>query len=475
MINKSQTNNQKKTAVFIAGIFLFFLFISLPAPARAATSTLRGWAWWGDTLKEVYFNCLDDVIGDRLDVENNLYGPPPPFGFHFYSAPCRYTNHKVEIDSQGNFSGKAWNPTKGFISFSGTTTPPDGYDSTKLNCPNCNGSNQCWACYNDTSQKVYGWARVDNDGTWLKLDSALASPTMPVKIQGCYSSVLPGYDVQPGDFVGYATSSLGNLSFNCKSEITGDMCATRDYKIFISNLTVGSLSAPNWSYAEACNSTALGATLRWCKKSGTQSAYEVIVSPTNSTTTPVCSSGKKDSIDGTQYNLPNLDSGCASLDYDEAYYWWVRLYDQYDQPTEWYQYNTNSSSSTDGNRDDNPQTFQTYKHEFPSPYFTWSPYEILVGTSTLFSATSSQYSTHGLDDYVACSGANCTYLWTVLNDPGSTISPDNKGATTSIVFSLATSTTINLVVTDSLNYYCSTSTAIRINYDLPIWREIKAK
>jgi len=473
MINKHQTSNRKETAIFIVGVFLFFLFVFIPAPVKAATSTLRGWAWWGDTLQKVYFNCLDDVIGDRLDVDYNLDSLPVPRGFHFYSSPCQYTNHKVEINSQGNFSGKAWNPTKGFISFSGTTTPPDGYGSTSSNCPaTCNSSNQCWACYDDTDQNVYGWAQVDDDGTWLKLDSAL---TPPVKIQSCGSSVWPGYGVQPGDFVGYATSSLGDLSFNCKSELGGEMCATRDYKVVIGNLTVGNLSAPNWPYSEACNSTALGATLRWCKKSGTQTAYEVIVSSTNSTTTPICYSGKKYSTNATQYNLPNLDPTCSSLNYDSAYYWWVQLYDEYDQPTGWYQYNTNSGSDTDNNLDGLNLTFQTYKHEFPSPYFTWSPYEVLVGTSTLFSATSSQYYTNlnpNTPNY--CSGANCTYLWTVLNDPGSTITPDDE-ATTSIVFSLAASTTINLVVTDSIGYYCSTSTIIRINYGLPIWREIKAR
>ncbi len=477
MTNIRTINYKNTAAIFLALGFLFFLFVFAPTRANAATSTVRGIGWWGENYQEVYFNCLDDIIGDRLDTSENLNNPPDPRGFHFYSTPCHDLVHGVYIDSNDNFSGQAWNQTKGLISFAGTTTPPDGYGSTSSNCAyTCNASNNCWACYNEATQNVYGWARVDSDGTWIRLDSGL---TPAVRLQNCdlTDSVWPGYNIQSGDFVGYGSSALGNLSFNCESEAGGSACATRNYKVYISNLTVGSLSAPNWTYAEACNSTALGATLRWCKKSGTQTAYEVTVttSSTFSTSTAICWSGKKTSDFASQYILPSAsDINCHSLDYNSNYYWWVRLYDENDAPTDWYQYNTNSGLDTDGNPDSNALTFTTYKHEFPSPYFTWSPYEVLVGTSTLFSATSSQFYTSGAPGTPQyCSGPNCQYLWTT-NDPGALITPNNT-VTTTIVFDLATGTTVTLKVTDLDNYYCSSSTLLRINYDLPLWREIKAR
>lgn len=482
MRNICQTINLKRNTIFRDGRFLLavslvvlsFSFFSA-ASVSAATSTVRGIGWFGDNYQEVYFNCLDDKIGDRLDEEGNLYNSPEPLGFHFYSEPCRDLVHGVYIDGNNNFSGKAWNPIKGLISFAGATTPPDGYGTTSSNCAyTCNASNNCWACYSEATQKIYGWARVDSDGTWIRLDSEL---TPAVSLQNCNAtSILPGNDIQSGDFVGNASSTIGSLSFNCKSELGGNTCSTRNYEVYISNLTVGNLVAPDWTYAQACNSTALGATLRWCKRSGTQTAYEVAVSTnsTLSTSTAVCWSGIKYSDFASQYNLPNSDPTCGSLAYNTNYYWWINLYDENNEPTGWYQYNTNSISSTDGNPDSNSLTFTTYKHEFPSPFFTWSPYEPKIGSSTIFSGVLSQFYTSGSPSTPqSCYGANCRYLWET--DDARAIISSTTTATTSIIFDTATGTTITLLVRDSDDYYCSTSTILRINYELPIWREIKAK
>jgi len=473
------TINFSKNAIFIVGSFLFLFMVLSARPAQAATSTLRGIGWWGDSLQEVYFNCLDDKIGDRLDVPQNLSGSglylPPNDKFHFYSLPCQDLVHGVYIDGFNNFGGQAWNPTKGLISFSGTDEPPDSWGTTSAHCVNkCNASNHCWACYNETDQRVYGFARVDSDGTWIRLDSALVPP---VKLQNCgATSVWTDPSIQPGDFVGNASGDDGNLSFNCKGEGGWDTCATRNYKVYISNLSIGSLSAPNWTYDQACNSTALGATLKWCRRSGTQTAYEIVVddSPTLSTSTATCWSGKKYSDFASQYNLPNSDPTCGSLAYNTNYYWWIRLYDETDTPTGWYQYYGNKSTDTDGNPDINPLTFTTYKHEFPTPYMVWSPYNIIIGSTTAFSATSSLFYTGGFSTATPCYGTNCSYLWSTSNAIGDVISASTS-ALTDITFNLSTSTTVTLKLTDVDNYTCSMSTSTRINYDLPIWREIKAK
>lgn len=478
------TTNKKINAIITTAGFLFLAFIAAVPRAEATTSTVRGVGWMGDTYQDVYFNCSDDIAGDRLDSTGNLYNLPAPRGFHFYVNPCQAgMQHAVYIDANGNFSGQAWNPTLGFISFAATSSavrPPS--EAPLANCPStCNSTNKCWSCYKESDQKVYGWARIDTSGEWIRLDSGL-SPA-PVSLQSCdlSASVFPGHGIQSGDFVGYAAGYSGNvnftgtLSFNCESELGGSACATRNYKVYVSNLTLGKLTAPNWTYSQAC-SNALGATLRWCKKSGTQTAYEVMVNTSNTPNpaTAVCWSGKKYSDFATQYNFPSSD--CPSLVYGTNYFWWVRAYDENDVATDWYQYNTNSISDTDGNPDGNPLTFTTFKHNFPSPYFSWDPYDPLVGSTTLFTAVASRYYTTAQPTLAqSCAGSNCSYSWSVSNATY-TISSSTT-ATTSIIFTNSVKgAVVNLALSDIDNYMCSSSTVpMEINYDLPLWREVKAK
>jgi hypothetical protein len=468
------------TAIFVTAIFAAaFLLVK---PAAAATSTVRGAAWWGSQSEYMYLDCLDDVIGDQLDVTGNLNNPPPPLGFHFTAIPCGSLIHHVYLNDNGNFSGSAWSYTKGLVSFDATTTPPDSY-AFNSSCPSpltCTLANNCWACYNETDQKVYGWARVVTDGTWIRLNTAT---TTPVKLQSwnLASSVLPGHNILPGDFVGNATTSADTLSFNCESEGGGaGNCAARSYKVYIGDLRVGHLSAPNWSYSEACSSGALRAVLHWDIKSGTQTGYEVVANSVNtlSTSTATCWSGVKSGV-AAQYAVPNADPNCTSLNYNTNYYWWVRLYDANGSSTPWYQFgvsdthNGSADTATDGNPDGNSQTFTTYKHEFPSPFFTWSPYNVLVGTTTNFTSQSRYYTTGAPTTPQNCVGSNCNYLWST--DDAEAVIGSSTAATTSIIFAHATGTRVTLNVTDVDSYVCSTSTTLLLNYDLPIWREVKAK
>ena len=470
--------------LIIAILFIASFFAS--QSAQAATSTVRGAAWWGDQYKYVYFDCLDDVTGDRLDVTGNLTTPP---GFRFYSVPCTNIVHHVSIGSNSNFFGDAWNYSLGLISFDGSGVPPDNGASVNSHCPStCNPSNSCWSCYNPTDQKVYGWARVDGTGDWLRLDSATTTPVMNQNWDYLANSVLPGHGILPGDFVGDASSSnIGWLSFNCESELGGaGNCAARPYKVYISNLQIGHLSAPNWNYSEACSEGALGAVLKWHLRSGTQAGYEVVVNDdpyfATSTGEYICWSGVKTPSVASQYIIPNTDFNCQNLDYNKNYYWWVRLYylenEEY-KPTAWYQFGTVDDhdgledEQTDDDPDSNIQTFTTYRHEFPTPFFTWSPYDVLVGTSTDFVSDSQFYSTGSPTLPQSCYGVNCRYLWTTT-DAEAVIS-NQTGATTSITFFHATGTTITLRLTDIDNYVCSMFTTLRTNYGLPIWREVKAE
>ncbi|MCX6794576.1 MAG: hypothetical protein NTY31_01055 [Candidatus Falkowbacteria bacterium] len=467
---------------FIIAI-LFIACFGVSQSARAATSTVRGAAWLGDQYKYVYFDCLDDVTGNQLDVTGNLTPP----GFLFYSVPCTNTVHHVSIDSNSNFSGDAWNYSLGLISFAGSATVPDGYGFNS-HCPNtCNSSNSCWACYDPTDQKVYGWARVDGTEDWLRLDSATTTPVMNQNWDYLANSVLPGHGILPGDFVGDASSGLGWLSFNCESEFGGaGNCAARPYKVYISNLQIGHLSAPNWNYSEACSEGALKAVLKWNIRSGAQAGYEVVVNddPSFATSTGeyICWSGVKTPSVASQYIIPNTDVNCHNLDYNKNYYWWVRLYylegEEY-KPTAWYQFgaaddhNGLLDEQTNGDPDSNIRTFTTYRHEFTEPYFTWSPLDVLVGTSTDFVSDSQFYTDASPASPQSCFGSYCDYFWSTTDAEAVISNP--TGVTTSIIFFHATGTTITLRLTDSDNYVCSMFTTLRINYGLPIWREVKAE
>jgi hypothetical protein len=489
MLSVSRKISNRRKIFWAIFVVAGFLIIRLVSSAQAATSTVRGAAWWSDEYRYIYFDCLDDLVSDQLDVAENLYAYPEPRGFHFYATPCTNLVHHVSIDNDGNFSGTAWNYSQGLISLEATTTPdaddpPDNY-AFNVNCPNtCNAGNNCWACYNESTQLIHGWARTASSGDWIRLDNATATPVALQSWDYLDDSVLPGHDVEPGDFVGYATSTLGDISFNCESEGGGaGNCATRDYKVYISNLQVGHLSAPNWSYSNACNDEARKAVLKWYLKSGTQNGYEIVVNDTNSFSTStsdyICWSGIKTPSVASQYIIPNTDPGCPALDYNTHYYWWIRLFDAEGEATEWYQYGVDDGhlgsgdEATDGNPDSDIRTFTTYAHEFPTPYFTWEPYEVLVGTTTEFTSDSYYYDSAAPAVPLGCSTSTCSYLWTT-DDVSATIS-DDTAPTTSIIFFQATGTVVNLSTTDPDSYVCSTSTTVNINYDLPLWREIKAE
>lgn len=484
-----------------------------------ADSVLSGSAWWGEDLEYIYFNCNDYETGSRLDSEGNFQDPPEPAGFKFLIGGC-VIDHQVQIDNNGNFYGSAWNHKKGMINFGGTSTPVivPNY-SFNTNCPGtCNASNNCSACYNSETQRIYGYAQVAGPSKELiELGSNLgpsASPkenNLQLKSWDMIKSTDPFYNgVNPGDFIGHASSTVNAsrspLSFNCLSEYgnnSSNSCSERDYKVFLGNPAIGQLSAPNWYYNDACSpNKARGAILRWNLKSGSHSGYEVAVTRTDvlatSSADTVCYSGKVWNS-ANQYSIPNSsDEICKSysnLDYNYSYYWFIRLWyldEGIQKPTEWYQfgvndghegekYDINNGPPNTYKPADDRKTFTTYKHEFPLPYFTWDPPEVVVGaTTTIFTALnpinrSKYYNTASPNVAINCTeSGDCSYSW-YTNAPHSEIE-NPEAANTVIIFNEPGNASVSLTVTDQSGYYCTKSNLItEINYALPVWREIKAE
>lgn len=499
---------------FLVVVFLFLLAL-VPSIVLAAAS-VHGAAWWGEANKYLYFDCRDYETGSRFDAPSNFADAPDPLSFHFFIGSC-VIEHHVFIDNGGNFSGSGWNIRRGKINFGGSTTPVTAPSySFNSRCPSSCVAPNCSACYNSIDQRVYGWAQVSSTREYIKLgeygDADIVGEDFLQLKSWSPSSTNPYYyGVNPGDFAGHASSTIGGtrypLSFNCLSE-NGDggagNCAARDYKAYILNPIIGMMSAPNWSYSDACDSfQAKRAILRWRFAAGVQEGYEVVVSEINSpaTSTAVCWSGRKDTAlnsIGDQYAVPNASDLLPScqdkgdLEYNRNYYWFVRIYyddDSVSKVTDWFQYGTDTfghegtiydeHTGIPADADGNPMTFTTYKHEFPVPYFTWTPSEVIVGSTTIFNAltvgsSSIYYSSSNPNIPISCEMGGCSYQW-FNNDASSTIS-DPFGATTSMVFWRATGTgAVTLGITDPDLYYCERQMTLSINYGLPVWREVKAE
>lgn len=440
-------SNFLKSAAFLSVMAAVFLLAPASQTKASSAENIRGWAY-NSTYGYVSFNCLDDGFAGRF---------PFTFPFTFNIAPCAYNQHGVNLGADNNFSGNAWNSVLGFITFNSTSTPPD--TSYRAYCENtCDSSNSCTACYRESDESVYGYMRVVSTGEWIKLDNHNVSPSV---------SITNYQAPQPGIFSGYATTTFGTISFNCQDD---GVCGTNNYQVKIGPLEIRQLIAPNWNALSACSIAANRAVLKWNRRSGTQSAYQVIVSTANSTSTGVIADSGKVSNSATQFSL--------STAYNTSYYWFLRLWDDADVATPWRQFNLSGTKdwisdnySENLAKSPNPNlTFTTYKHEFPRSLFTWTPNEIVIATTTNSFVSGSSYYDNA-NNQISCGSTGCKFNWTTSDARANILAPTK--ATTSIMFTKATNTSVTLVTTDNDNYSCATSTVLNVNYALPLWKEIK--
>jgi hypothetical protein len=270
--------------------------------------------------------------------------------------------------------------------------------------------------------------------------------------------------------------------------------------------TINDLSAPNWTWGNACdNDEALYSKLSWQYSDGGAkgTAYELVVDTSDPGTgdppiflnrdfqTGTCLVSGGVTLDcniniGVGENSLCLDDGgyChynldktvwPAFDYDKNYYWWVRVWDDLGEPSEWKQYNTNTAGDTDGDPDGDSETFTTYLHEFPQPYFTWSPAQPAIYEEALF--ISRKKSLFGNGAGIKCTVDDCGYLWE--HSGGATdcdIDPADASSTIIIVKEEIENLKIDLTVTDKVSggdYYCSTSTLFNVQNKLPMWIEAR--
>ncbi len=458
--------------------FLLALFLLTTSQAKAGLDdNIRGRAYIPNSDEFIYFNCIDEKTGVF----------PFTFPFNFSVDPCSLfeegivgaDGYGVSLDDNNVLRGQARiaSGATGLISFQDGIPAGESLNHLYTNCDgvdasNCNAGNGCSACYNTINDQVYGWAKVIDDASFIKLDADL-NPTI---IQNYLSS-------EPGYFKHYAQhDSWGPISFNCDDE---NKCPSKDdYKVYIWDLKVRQLSSPNWSFNDACSGAgAKRAVLAWQLTSGNQTGFEIKMSAAEDLNSAP-SSGKITSL-ANQLVCPSANCP-LSLDYKTSYYWWLKLYDDtIPTSTDWVQFDHSGSLGelTDNitfNQANNPgayqRTFTTYKHEFPYPYFNLPP-TIIAGTSTEFAvdASSGYYREENPSSFIPYYNdeGGTSLEWS--SNSGAIIDPTNT-ATTSIIFTNIGTQSISLKMTDPSFYSCSYSqTIITINYNLPLWQEVKPR
>jgi hypothetical protein len=441
-------------------------------------NNIRGRALLRDSEEYIFFNCMDEEGGTF------------PFRFPFILGgdPCAtvhaglVSNYGVHLDyADFTFHGFARYQAGGLIAFRAGI--PEGEDySFVANCTDtdaseCNADNNCSACYDETSGYVYGWARDMERGEWIDL----SFDQVGIRNSGD----------RAGFFFGTAEhESLGEISFDC-NDIVGNCSSYDNYEVYIWPLDVREMSAPNWNFANACTDTSLKTIFRWQRRSGFQTHFEVLMNTENNTST-AWSSGK---IAGSASQLICPGDFCSpspALDYSQSYYWWLKLYDDnVFEDTGWIQFNrdnpevscllTDNNSFNQTNSLDPELTFTTYQHEFPSPVFSWEDApdtNFIAGTSTEFFVHSDTY--YYLSDnskrYFNDSGFVNNFLWSAIPVDGVKFS-SSTGTSTGIIFeTIEDEQQVYLRLTDPTGYYCSYNSGfLTINYNLPLWREVKAE
>lgn len=419
----------------------------------AVTDNVRGFAHSSESQSWISFNCASDpsIGGQNIFTFNFITSTAVAEPTMHFSFPnCTENDYGVNIDNNtGEISGKALSDHYGWIDFNHTSNPFEPK-----------------AFYNSSTKEITGTAFVES----------LGNPTGKVNFQ----DIVVDAD---GFWHGHMTNEdMGNIKLNCEDSTptsTHPDCVESFFKVkYIMPLRLETLSAPNWSIEQVCSSFANKAIFRWETSGDPQSAYQLIIDTDSirDDDTPYFDSGKTTSP-AQQFICP--DGGACTLDYNTSYYFWLRLWNSVDEPIDWVQFNTNESghSLTDNieyNNTNSPNpnlTFTTYRHDFPEPSFVWTPSEVIIGEEVYFEGEA-QYYTDAFPDSnpETCTTNTCDFYWSTT--VASNIS-NATNSTTTIIFTQSTNGSVILNVTAPDGYNCNNIEPIAIDYETPIWKEVK--
>ncbi len=165
--------------------------------------------------------------------------------------------------------------------------------------------------------------------------------------------------------------------------------------------------------------------------------------------------------DGTQVycsgTSEEITSSPDQLTYNTSYYWRVRVWDQDGDTSGWIPY--------DEDGDGNPDSFETARHAWPSPDFSYSPDRPLIDEEIDFSDESTCYNVAGNE--TSCSGNN--YTWDF--DDGET-SSQSGDVTHTYTDSGTYNVTLSIESTDPGIGMCTYSQSVPVSRSSPRYREI---
>jgi len=458
--------------VFLLLVFLFFRGSAKIAEGQT-TPNVAGYAW-SSNFGWISMNCANKDPLTHLDSCSDNGGND--YGVSINPAS---DSHPFNLD------GYAWSSNAGWISFrynAGDPAPPDNYKfNTKCNSrTSCLSGNGCTACFNPDDGNIYGWARVINLGNngWISLGTSSVAAPYQVSIDRTSAS---------GTFSGFAwngsddpAKGAGWIRFNCETPGFINQCATSSYFVYLKSShlpKVASSSAPNWPFAEACAASgtaagvALNAELEWNftdpDPGSAQTAFQLLLSASPTTSSPPLLDTGKRNLSASQYLVAT--TGPDILNYSTAYYWWVRVWDDFGFVSPWHKFDASSGDKlTENDSNSNPQTFTTYKHQMPNAYFDYKPLKPLAYNPVTSTDASYYYTSAAPNTPVNCAKSSCSWLWSganVLSD-----SAPNSSSTV-ITFSYGNNAHIKLHVTDPDGYVCGTTSADFFVDLLPSWKE----
>ncbi len=458
--------------------------------------SLVGYIWnpnigWISTS---YRNCNPDGVVGTYD------GLP---GCNFSTVGPWYYEVEVDMDT-GHLSGYGWSENVGWVSFQYNNPPystintPDNNDFN-VNCydTNCTQAGGCMACYHpDVAASpgtggFFGWARilsldeeynefgalVSKEHGWIRLDNYNQASDYGVEYDLVATNELSGYawnGVQTYDDAG-----LGWMSFNCANSIDPNNCSNSNYKV-VAQLNKSPeatiiLDGPNETrlpchtdgYDGACSTNCeLEPEFTWSyydPEDFPQQAYRVIVrndalGPLDSP--PLRDTGKIVSTD-KKVDISKIAPLADYITYGTEYTIYLMVWDNFDKEADFWK----------------SHTFRTRSNQYPNAFFNRFVPEASDGEDVLFwdvsiyykGATSTRNNISSTTPGV-CMNEPCSYEW--IANTATWIEYPNENETR-ITFPRGDTQGVELTVTDSHGYFCSTSTDVDINIKLPNWVEVK--
>lgn len=465
------------TALIVSTLFVISLEIDSSKVRAGTNDNVYGFAW-------ANVPPVGEKIGLGWISLNSLNCDPDNDGF---TENTKYPNcpndlpvasYGVSIESDGNMTGYAYfeagDGAVGWIDFDPSPDPSltNGYpDCSPSTCPS--GSPNYSARVDTATGKITGWARACN-----VFQSGCAGALKPDSERGGWDGwILLGPIVKEGtdygvrinvlskEFEGWAWGGdvVGWISFNCNNPETGNVCGQSDYKVYtdFSFNAPPTVQNPHILTEDYCVSEQTGRIVfRWTysdPNSDPETRYDLKINDVNDVNDP----NPEVDITVSDLNNPSPSTNDKSisvipsyqadkLQYDKHYYWWVRVWDDQGNHSEWVY----------------GGDFWTAKHAYPYVSFDHSPDEPTVEEVVQFTNQSKCYDNS--NNEVSCS----SYLWQIPASAEFTNGTNQSSQDPQVIFHETGDMPVSLTVTDASGFSCEKPINVGVNAPLPGWIEV---